>query len=155
MKKIGMILTSLAMVFIFAGVSLAAGSNTLTVQANVAGTCKFSSATSLLDFLTLDPSVGSNVTVTATTQFWCTKGVTTDVITANNGVNFSGGSKNMKHATLADLIPYTLTLTPDGAANNGPASPRTLTLSGTVLGVNYAGVSAGTYSDTVTLSINP
>lgn len=155
MKRAGLILASFAMVLVFAGMSFAAGSNTLTVQANVMGTCKFSSATSLLDFLTLDPSNPVLVNVSTTTNFWCTKGVSTDVITAGNGANFSGGSRNMKHATLADLIPYTLTLTPDGAANTGPASPRTLTIGGSVAGADYSGVSAGSYSDTVVLSITP
>lgn len=155
MKKAGMILSSFAMVLFFASMSLAAGSNTLTVQANVLGTCKFSSGTSLLDFLTLDPSNPVVVNVSTSTNFWCTKGVTTDVITATNGANFSGGSRNMKHATLADLIPYTLTLVPDGAANTGPASPRTLTLNGSVVAAAYTGVSAGSYSDTVILNITP
>lgn len=152
MKRARMILSSLGLVLVFAGMSLAADSNTLTVQANVLGTCKFSSATSLLDFLTLDPSNPVVVNVSATTKFWCTKGVTTDAITSDTGIH---GAFNMKHATLADLIPYTLTLTKDAAANTGPASPRTLTIAGSVAGAAYSGVSAGSYSDTVTLTINP
>jgi len=146
---------SLAMVLIFAGISHAAASNTLTVSATVAGTCKFSSATSTLNFGALDPSVGSNVNASGTTQFWCTKGVSTDAVAGDNGAHWSGSSRQMHDNVSGDNIPYSLSLTKDGNPNNGPASPRTLTISGTVLGTDYTGVSAGSYADTVTLTINP
>lgn len=139
-----------------AGAAWGAGTNTLTVQATVAGTCKFSSGTATLNFGTLDPAVGTNVDAPDTpVQFWCTKGVTNDLITANNGLNPGSGKRQMSNATSGDLIPYTLSLDPGTGTNAGPGSPRTLTLKGTVLGSDYTAVSAGTYSDTVTLSINP
>lgn len=137
-----------------AGTVLAAGTNTLTVTASVTGTCKFSSATSTLAFGALDPSVGTNVNGSTTTQFWCTKG-TTETLSAGQGSNWDGTKRNMKHATATDLIPYTLTLTPDGSANAGPGSPRTLTVAGQVLGTDYTSKTAGSYTDTVTLTITP
>ena len=154
MKKITAITLTAAIVAL-AGAAMAADSNTLTVQASVTGTCKFSSGTSTLNFGALDPSVGTNVNGSTTTNFWCTKGVTTDAIAANNGANWSGTKRQMKDTVSADLIPYTLTLTPDGSANTGPAAPRTLTIGGTVLGTDYTGKTAGSYSDTVTLNITP
>jgi spore coat protein U-like protein len=138
-----------------AGAAWAADTNTLTVQANVVGTCKFVSATSTLNFGALDPSSGADVNGSTTTQFWCTKGVTTDSITAGQGLNFSGGKNQMKDSVSGEVIPYTLTLTKDGLSNSGPAAPRTLTIAGNVLGSDYTGKSAGNYSDTVTISINP
>jgi hypothetical protein len=54
-----------------------------------------------------------------------------------------------------DVIPYTLTLSKDGNANAGPASPRTLTFNGQVLGSDYTAKTASAYSDTVVLSITP
>jgi hypothetical protein len=61
----------------------------------------------------------------------------------------------MRDSVSLDLIPYSLTLTPDGSTNQGPASPRTLSISGTVLAADYTGKSSGNYSDTVTLTLNP
>lgn len=142
------------MVLLFAGMSMATGSNTLTVSANVMGTCKFSSASSTLGFGGLDPTVGTNVSATSTTQFWCTKGVTLDAITADNGAHFAA-SRNMQDPVSLDLIPYTLSLTKDANPNTGPLAPRTLTISGTVLGIDYTSKTAGNYSDTVVLTITP
>lgn len=154
MRKI-VAITLTAAIVATAGAAMAADSNTLTVQASVTGTCKFSSGTSTLNFGALDPSVGTNVNGSTTTNFWCTKGVTTDAIAANNGSNWSGTKRQMLDTVSTDLIPYTLTLTPDGSANTGPASPRTLTIGGQVLGTDYTGKTAGSYSDTVTLNITP
>lgn len=154
MRKI-VAITLTAAIVATAGAAMAAASNTLTVQASVTGTCKFSSGTSTLNFGALDPSVGTNVNGSTTTNFWCTKGVTTDAIAANNGSNWSGTKRQMLDTVSTDLIPYTLTLTPDGSANTGPASPRTLTIGGQVLGTDYTGKTAGSYSDTVTLNITP
>lgn len=154
MRK-GMALLVVAVSLAAAGAAWAADSNTLTVQASVVGTCKFVSTTSTLNFGALDPSVGTDVNGSTTTQFWCTKGVTTDSITAGQGLNFSGGQNRMMDPVSGEFIPYTLTLTKDGLLNGGPAAPRTLTIAGNVLGTDYTGKSAGNYSDTVTISINP
>jgi len=132
-----------------------ADTNTLTVTASVAGTCKFVAGTSLLGFGSLDPSVGTDVNASATTQFWCTKGVTTDAVSANTGLNFAGGKRGMKDTVSGDVIPYTLTLTKDANPNAGPSAPRILTLAGGVLGADYTAKTAGSYSDTVVVSINP
>jgi spore coat protein U-like protein len=135
------------------GVAWAVDTNTLTVSASVTATCKFSSASSTLAFGALDPSVGTDVNGSTTTQFWCTKGVTTDAIIAGNGSNYSAPWRRMAGPG-GDLIPYSLTLTVAGT-NAGPASPRTLTIAGTVLGTDYTAKSAGSYSDTVALTITP
>lgn len=155
MKKV-LAISAAAALMAMAGTAMAADTNTLTVQASVTGTCKFSSATSTLNFLSLDPSVGANATASTTTQFWCTKGVT-EAISAGNGSNYSGSKRQMKDTAVGgtDLIPYTLTLTKDGNANAGPNSPRTLTIDGGILGSDYTGKTASTYSDTVALTITP
>lgn len=155
MKKLFLLFVAGMMVVLLSGTVMAAGTNTLTVSANVAGTCKFSSATSTLGFGALDPSVGTNVNGNTTTQFWCTKGVTTDAVAADNGLNFASGKRNMKDGVSGDVIPYTLTLTKDANPNAGPATPRTLTIDGQVLGSDYTGKTAGNYADTVVLSITP
>lgn len=155
MKRI-IALTAAVAVFAMASVALAADSNTLTVQASVTGTCKFvAPKTATLNFGALDPSVATDVNGSTTTNFWCTKGVTTDNITSGQGLYFAGGKNQMKDTVSGDVIPYTLALTKDGNANAGPAAPRTLTIAGTVLAADYTSKSAGSYADTVVISITP
>lgn len=137
------------------GAAWAADTNTLTVTASVSGTCVFNSLTSTLNFGALDPSTPVAVNGSTNTQFWCTRGVTTDLITADLGLNPAGATRQMRDSVSTDLIPYSLTLTPDGSTNQGPGSPRTLGISGTVLAADYTGKTAGNYSDTVTLTIAP
>ena len=137
------------------GAGMASDSNTLTVQASVVGTCKFNSSTSTLNFGSLDPSLGSNVNGSTTTLFWCTKGVTTDAVSSSNGLNFAAGKRGMKDAVSGDVIPYTLGLSKDLNSNAGPTAPRTLTISGNILGADYTGKTAGSYSDTVTITLTP
>jgi len=147
---IGLTVAMLAM----AGTAMASGSNTLTVQANVSGTCKFVSAASTLGFGALDPSDGSDVPGSTTTNYWCTKGVPTATVTANNGAHYSGTQRQMA-GPAGEMIPYSLDLTLDINPNLGPGTPRSLTISGEVLGTDYISKMAGDYSDTVTLNITP
>jgi len=155
MKKGMAVFIALAMLAA-GGAAWAADTNTLTVTASVTGTCKFSSATSTLDFGALDPSNPVLVNGSGTTQFWCTRGVPTATLAAGNGAHWDGvSSRRMVGPAPTDLIPYSLALTPDALPNAGPGSPRTLTISGQVLAANYTGATAGNYSDTVTLTINP
>jgi hypothetical protein len=156
MKKL-IAITAAAAIVAMAGSAMAADTNTLTVQASVTGTCKFVSASSTLDFGALDPSLATNPTKQTTTTFWCTKGVTTDLIAAGNGLHYDATASKrqmLDTGTSGDLIPYTLTLTKAGS-NAGPGSPRTLTIQGDILNSDYKNKTASNYSDTVQLSINP
>ena len=156
MKKSMTVFITLA-VLAAGGAAWAADTNTLTVQASVTGSCKFVAATSALNFGALDPTIGVDVNGSTTTQFWCTKGLQTQVtLAAGLGLNPAGGIRQMKDSASTDLIPYSLTPpTLDTGTNQGPDFPRTLTISGTVLGANYAGKSEGNYSDTVLLTFTP
>ncbi|HEU0265143.1 MAG TPA: spore coat protein U domain-containing protein, partial [Geobacterales bacterium] len=97
----------------------AADTNTLTVQATVLGTCKFSTGNSTLNFGNMDPSSGSATSASTTTQFWCTKGVGGETVTADTGLHFAGTNRNLLGPN-NDVIPYSLTLNKDGSANAGP-----------------------------------
>ena len=152
MKKSLVLTLAVGLVMVLGGVAMAADSNTLTVSANVVGTCKFSSATSTLAFGALDPSVGTDVTKTPQIQFWCTKGIT-ETVSAGNGLNFASGKRQMIGPN-SDVIPYTLSLATAGTSG-GPGSPKTLTITGGVLGTDYTSKSAGDYADTVALTITP
>ncbi len=153
MKRVLVAAAAVALIAM-AGAGMAADTNTLTVTASVTPTCKFSSVSSTLDFGTLDPSSGANVPATGSTTFWCTKGVTTEAASANNGSHWSGSSRQIIGPG-GDLIPYSLSLTKDGLSNGGPTVPRTLTIAGNVLGIDYTGKAAGSYSDTVTITLTP
>ncbi len=141
---------------LFSGVAFAGDTNTVTVTANVVGTCKFLSSTSTLDFGSLDPSSGADVNASTTVNFWCTKNASYS-ITDDDGENESGSNQNrMKHETIQnEYIPYTFTYSPTSGTGNGRTSPITLNISGTVTFANYKDAAAGNYSDKVTLTIIP
>ena len=135
-----------------AGVVMAGGTATVAVSGNVVGTCKFNSGGSIS--FTLDPATGGDVNGTVTQpEFWCTKNATY-AISDDNGLNESGTTHRMKHLTEADLIPYTFTYTASGPGG-GKSSPITMNIASTVVEADYVNASAGSYSDTVTLTITP
>ncbi len=159
MKKSFIALAAVILVIAMVGAVMAAGTNTLTVQANVLGTCKFVSTTSLIDFGSIDPTTISG-TVNApqsSTTFWCTKGTlaSSPTLSVDNGVNWTGTSRAMKNSGNTDVIPYILTLTKDALTNQGPSVPRTLTINASALATDIQSASTGSYSDTVTIDINP
>lgn len=153
MRRVSLFGVALALIAL-AGTAMAADTNSLTVSASVVGVCKFSSATSTLSFGNLDPSAVTDVTPPPTLiNFWCTKGVTDSITVGGSGT----GTLNTRSMAgpVGDTIPYTLNWNPPAGSNAGPGSPRTLSIAGTVLGTDYAGKSAGAYSDIVTISITP
>ena len=130
-------------------------SNTLTVSASVTGTCKFVSSSSTLNFGPLDPASAVNVngSVNPVVQFWCTKGHTGESFDYGNGDHYADSTRNMAGPG-GDLIPYTLTFTPSAGPNQGPGTPRMLTIDGSIQGSDYANKSAGSYTDIVTITLN-
>ena len=151
MKKVLMAMVAVAVVAM-AG-SVMADTATVAVSATVVGTCKFTAGGSI-PFGNLDPSVGSDQTPTVTQPtFWCTKGAIY-TITDDNGLNESGSTHRMVHASLAEYIPYSFTYTA-GGTGAGPANVITMNIASTVLGADYVNASAGSYTDTVTLTIAP
>lgn len=135
------------------GMAMAADSTTVGVTANVVGTCKFNSGGTMA-FGDLDPStpIDKNAIVTQPI-FWCTKGASYS-ISDDNGSYESGTTFRAKHASLLEYIPYTFTYTATGTGN-GPNSPITMNIAGTIQGTDYVNASAGNYADTVTLTITP
>lgn len=130
--------------------------NTLTVSANVVGTCKFNSNASTLAFGALDPSLTTNATASTTTSFWCTKGASYS-LTDDDGLYDTGVNANrMRHAIDAtEFIPYTLTYTPTSGTGTGKTTPTTMTIDGTIANAAYVNALAGDYADTVVVTINP
>ena len=152
MKKILMALIAVALVAM-AGAAMAQDTATVAVSATVVGTCKFATGGSI-PFGNLDPSVGTDQTPAVTQPtFWCTKGAGY-TITDDDGVNKSGTTHQMKHASLTEYIPYSFTYTASGTGA-GPGSVLTMDIASSVKGTDYQNASAGSYTDTVTLTINP
>ena len=150
MKKL-MVLAVAVMIIAMAGVAMAA-TVTVDIAATVVGVCKFNSGGTVA--FTLDPSVGGDVNGTVgQPAFWCTKGAAY-TISDDDGANESGFIQRMKHASLAEYIEYSFTYTAAGTGT-GPTSPLTMDIASTVVAAQYTGASAGSYTDTVTLTIAP
>jgi len=155
MKKVLMAMVAVAAVAM-AGVSWAASTTPLTVNANVVGTCKFTGGNPPLAFGDLDPSQDTLKQASVDVQFWCTKGsAAAPTFSAGNGNNFAGSTRNMVGPG-GDIIPYSIdSFTADGNPNTGPGTPRMVTILGTVPANSYSDKTFGAYSDTVTLTITP
>ncbi len=134
--------------------AMAADSAAVAVSANVLGTCKFNSGGTVA-FGDLDPSTAIDVAGTVSQpQFWCTKNAAY-TISDDFGVNeATAGTAPRRLSNGIDFIPYTFTYRPIGVGT-GPATPITMDIAATISAADYANVSAGAYTDTVTLTITP
>lgn len=145
----------IALAVLVAGGAAWADTTTVNVTGNVTGTCKFASGGSIA--FALDPSSASDATgVVVQPTFWCTKGASytiTDDFGVNEAVS-NAAPRRMKHATLAEYIPYGFTYAATGTgAGKTPAT--SMNIAATVTNANFANASSGSYADTVTLTISP
>jgi len=143
-----------------ATVALGAENRDLGVSAVVpsASNCKFNNGAVALDFGTIDPASGSNATATATKTFKCggSAANATFSISAGDGLHSSGpGARRMQHTTDAtEFMAYSLSLSPTSATVPKNVD-QTLTITGTIQPFEFQNVRAGTYQDTVVISITP
>lgn len=122
------------------------------------GGCKWQATGGMeLGFGILDPSnaVSKSAVLTAISLNSekagdCNPTNQTMVITATNGNNFSG-SRRMTNGT--SFIPYALTLPTQNRPGNN--TYIAIVLSATVQGVDYQDATAGSYQDTVTITVSP
>ena len=148
----------LAASLVAAGLSFNAMADTatLTVNASVVGVCKFQAAGATLTILQagnpIDPSVSTAASGSTTIDYKCTKGLT-PVFSAGNGSNFLVG-RRVSNGT--DFMLYSLTLTPPaGTAAGFAAAAQQLAIAGGIAIADFQAVSAGAYSDSVTLTVTP
>jgi len=146
MKKL-LAITAAAAVMAMAGTAMAATAE-LQVNATVRQVCTMTGGS--LNFGELDPTnpvaVSKNsesVTVT------CTNG-TAYTITSNDGANASGTQKRL--ASGSNYIPYSITLPPSAS---GTGAAQSVTITGAIAASAYATSPAGTYADTVVLTVSP
>ena len=151
-NKLGLIGTLCAAGILGNTSALAADTANVGVSATVVGTSKFNNGGTAA--FTLDPSIGGIASATVTQpQFWCTKGATYS-ITDNDGLHASSGAQRMKHGTQAEYIPYSFSYAATGTGT-GPGTPITMNITSSVAAADYLNASAGSYADTVILSITP
>lgn len=121
--------------------------------------CLFQARGLSMSFGTLNPASGSNVTVAVAAASLnadkagdCAPGQPM-IISGDNGTNFNG-TRRLKNTAGTDFIDYSLGLP---LSSNGPGNNNymTFTFNGTILGSAYANASAGSYSDTVLISVTP
>jgi spore coat protein U-like protein len=159
MKNVNKILYTCAAVLAYgslSGAAMALDTHTLTVSASVSGVCKFSSSSSTLSFGALDPSSNSNATASGSTTFWCTKGTAYSVADDDGLHETAVNANRMQHSTdTTEYIPYTLTYTPTSGTGAGPTAAATLSFAGAIQYNDYKGALAGSYSDTVTVTVTP
>lgn len=157
MKKISRF--SLASALIATGLlagapAFAADTANISVSATVTGACKFNSGGSLS--FTLDPTSGADAAPTAKTdpKFWCTNGASYTV-SDNSGLHASSGVRRMRHASdTTKFIPYALSYTTTGTGS-GKNTEITLALTSSIANADFVDAPAGSYTDTVQLSITP
>jgi hypothetical protein len=140
-----------------------AGSNTLSLAADVTGTCQVTTAPGVLNFGTINPSGGSNVVASTTFAMKCTKSTVSTAASDNGGLHFSG-TKRMQHSVTATaFLPYSITYSGDvGFTGQGfgvAAAAQTVTVNGTVTPAQFQNALVTTggqvYADTVTITVNP
>lgn len=150
MKKL--LIANLCVAGLLSSAAWAADQATVTVSAQVVGNCKFITDGSVN--FTLDPGVGGNVTGTVTNPtFWCTKNANW-TITDDKGLNADGTQRRMKKTDGTEMIPYAFSYTANGTGQ-GRTNPLTMNIAASVAEADYIDMPAGTYNDTVTLTIAP
>lgn len=137
----------------------AANTGTLTLQATVLSknVCKFNATATALNFGTIDPTSSSPVTVSLSLSYRCNGSdpVATWSVGSDDGLHETGpGQPRMQHTTNpAFYLPYSLSFPASGTAPRNVN--QTMTVTGTIVPANFATAAAGSYSDTLVLSILP
>jgi len=122
--------------------------------------CKFSAKSWSInvtnDGTAIDPSLATTATGSFQATFSCNGASATVsyVLSANDGLQPSGGMRRMRHATLAEYLPYSLSISP--ASGSAPkASNVNVTVTASVVQADFQNAAAGTYSDTVVMTVAP
>jgi spore coat protein U-like protein len=161
MKRSGIFLLILPFLLVpLAGTGRGADSAVLSVSATLLSKsqCKFNSSAATLDFGNLDPANPVLATATTTLPMVChgSAPIATFQVTDDDGLFETGPNANrMRHQTNpAAYLPYQLSYSP--ATGSIPKNAtQTLTITGQIQGSDYQSALAGTYADTVILTIQP
>jgi spore coat protein U-like protein len=149
----------IALMLMVPAVTRAAGTAAVSVSATVLSrsVCRFDTRTLALVFGNIDPESPADVTATATVGFRCggSANPATFAIVADSGLHGTGGFPRMQSGLDSSrFLPYFLGLNP--ATGSVPRNTnQTLTITGTIRRSDFQDAFAGTYTDTVVLSILP
>jgi spore coat protein U-like protein len=142
------------------GIASAADSYNIAATATVNALCKFTQAAGqTLTFTNttggIDPSIATDATASTTVTYHCTKGTSPTLFTASSTQD-TGGNHVVKNGTVGSMI-YTVALTPGGAGDGfGTGSTdKSLGVAGTITQASFGTAAAGTYTDTLTVTIAP
>lgn len=118
------------------------------------GTCEFRAKGISMNFGALDPSSGSNASamLSFTSRNSDEVGDCQDVTMTIDG---DGGPRLLRNASGTGSIPYTLVGLPIQAPGPGNKRYIPFTFSGLILWNAYADAPAGTYTDSVMISVTP
>ncbi len=154
--------TKILFFIVFLNVSVCFGADltNVSVQATVLSNsnCRFRTATATINFGNIDQSVGGVITSSSIIQIRCggAAPVATFVITDDDGLYETGPDQNrLRHSTdSTQYITYFFSASPTTGtiARNTNAN---ITLSASIDSDDLSNAIAGTYTDTITLSITP
>ena len=139
----------------FAAPVFAGDTATLAVSATISSTCKFTTGSFTMNFGALDPSAAANQAQSTGITYKCTKGAAATSFSFD-GAAVSPTSVNITNGT--DIIPVALSWTVPASTGTGFGAGSTsisMTVNGSILGTNYANVSAGAYTKNVTVVVAP
>jgi spore coat protein U-like protein len=149
-----------AMLVMALPLAAAAGTATMGVTATVTtkNNCTFNSAIPGLTFAQIDPSGTADAVATTSVTFTCrgSSANATFVFSSNDGsYKLGAGAPRMRHSTnTSEYLRYSLAFSPASATVPKNVA-QTVTITGTIPATYYANAMAGSYSDTVTISLNP
>jgi len=150
MKKIVALIVATS-ITVMAGTAMAATAN-LDVSATVTPTCTMNTDAGTLAFGSLDPTApvaktasSSGVTIT------CTNG-TAYTLVGNDGANPASTQKRLRNGTTTNYIPYSVTI-PSSGTGSGSAVP--ISIAGLIAENSYSTAPAGSYADTIILTVTP
>lgn len=120
--------------------------------------CHFvNSGPTALNFGNIDPSAQSNASAGASIDFRCngSDAVAVFGISSDDGLYESGPeSPRMQHASLpGEYLPYDISFPSSGSVPRNTV--QSLSLSGSISPASFQNASAGSYSDTIVLTITP
>jgi len=149
-----------AIAFASAAAFAATDSATLTVTATVGAKCKVT-LSGPMAFGSLDPTLATDPTATATASYKCTKGTAVTSFGVNSvTAGATGASGTMAGAIVGntDTIAYTIKWTDPvaftGDGLGGSATAETVTLNGKILNADYVNVTPDTYTGTIGVAVN-
>ncbi|MBP2668685.1 MAG: hypothetical protein H6Q80_887 [Deltaproteobacteria bacterium] len=147
------------LLFLFPTVSLASGTTAVSVTATVLSksVCRFDSKSLALNFGNVDPEIQADATATTTAGFRCggSAANATFAMVPDVGLHATGGFPRMQNGTVtSEFLPYFLALNPPTGTVPRNAN-QTLTVTGTIRRSDFQDAYAGTYTDTVVLTILP